>query len=191
MRMDHAVKPFRPSRRWRLSACFLMLLVNLAWSASTAPEYQVKAVFLFNFTQFVEWPATAFSSANSPLIIGVLGEDPFGAFLDETVRGETVNQRSLQVQRYSRVEEINNCHVLFISNSEAARQQQILSKLKGKSILTVGESDGFSRNGGVIRFATIANKIRLRINLEAAKEAELTISSKLLRPAEIVKAGED
>lgn len=157
-------------------------------SAATAPEYQVKAAFLFNFTQFVEWPAAAFGSADSPLVIGVLGRDPFGGFLDETVRGESVNQRNLQVRRFARVEDVNNCQMLFISNSETEHMAEILGKLKGKSILTVGETEDFARRGGVIRFATVANKIRLNINVEAAKEASLTISSKLLRPAEIVNA---
>ncbi len=165
-----------------------MLLQNgMVWSAAVVtPEYQLKAVFLFNFTQFVEWPPQAFAETDSPLVIGVLGSDPFGAYLDETVRGETVNGRPLTVHRYNTAKEINHCHVLFISSSEAARLPQILAGLKGKSILTVGDADSFSHDGGMIRFATVANKIRLRIALEAAKAANLSISSKLLRPADIV-----
>lgn len=169
----------------------MLLQSGMAWSATTTPEYQLKAVFLFNFTQFVEWPPQAFAEANSPLVIGVLGNDPFGSYLDETVRGETVNGRPLAVQRYNSPEEIKNCHVLFISRSETARLPQILTSLKGKSILTVSDADSFNREGGIIRLATIANKIRLRIALETAKAANLTISSKLLRPADIVAAGED
>ena len=169
----------------------LLLLSSLAWSATPTPEYQLKAVFLFNFTQFVEWPQQAFADANSPLIIGVLGNDPFGTYLDDTVRGETVNGRPLTVQRYNAPSDIKNCHVLFISRSEAAHLTQILASLKGKSILTVSDVDNFNRDGGIIRLATIANKIRLRIALEEAKAANLTISSKLLRPADIVAAGEE
>lgn len=169
----------------------MLLQSGMAWSATSTPEYQLKAVFLFNFTQFVEWPPQAFAEANSPLVIGVLGNDPFGSYLDETVRGETVNGRPLTVQRYNSAEEIKNCHVLFISRSEAARLPQILTGLKGKSILTVSDADSFNREGGIIRLATIANKIRLRIALETAKAANLTISSKLLRPADIVAPGED
>src|SRR2546426_3168378 len=112
-----------------------------------APEYQVKAVFLFNFAQFVEWPANAFPETRTPLVIGVLGEDPFGAYLDETVRGEKVNDQSLAVQRYRRVEEIKTCHVLFISRSEADRLEQIFNGLKGRNILTVGDCDGFAPRG--------------------------------------------
>jgi uncharacterized protein DUF4154 len=154
-------------------------------------EYQLKAVFLFNFAQFVEWPTEAFPEARTPLIIGVLGQDPFGAYLDETVRGETVNGRPLAVQRYLRVDEVKTCHILFVSRSEVNRLEPILTHLKGRNILTVSDAVGFAELGGIIRFVTERNKIRLRINLEAAKGANLTISSKLLRPAEIVTTGKE
>jgi len=173
---------------------FALLLssgLNLPAQSASSREYQVKAVFLFNFAQFVEWPTNAFPEAQTPLVIGVLGEDPFGAYLDETVRGEKVNNRSLVVERYRRVEEIKNCHVLFISRSEADRLAEILAKLKGRHILTVGDADSFAQRGGMIRFVTEKNKIRLKVNLEAAKAASLTISSKLLRPAEIVTTGKE
>jgi len=160
--------------------------------AQTAPtkEFQVKAVFLFNFTQFVEWPTNAFPEAQAPMVIGVLGEDPFGPFLDETVRGETVNGHPLVIQRYHDVGEIKQCHILFISRSESNRLEEILTSLKGRNILTVADFDGFARQGGIVRFIT-DKKIHLRINLDAAKAANLTISSKLLRPAEIVESGKD
>lgn len=190
------LKMLRQTRRLSAACGTGLLLLSMllhsgvTWSASvTTPEYQLKAVFLFNFTQFVEWPPQAFTDTNSPLVIGVLGNDPFGSYLDETVRGETINGRPLTVQRYNTAEEIKHCHVLFISRSEAARLPQIFASLKGRSILTVGDADNFSRDGGMIRFATVANKIRLRIALEAAKAANLSISSKLLRPADIVASG--
>jgi hypothetical protein len=186
----------RWDRRWQaVVAC--LLLSGLAWSAPTAltgttatGEYQVKAVFLFNFTQFVEWPADAFALTNTPLVIGVLGEDPFGAYLDDTVRGETANGRPLIVTRYRRVQEVGDCQVLFISRSETDRLGQILASLVGKPVLTVGDVAGFTRRGGMIELATVASKMQLRINLEAAKTAQLTLSSKLLRPAKIVASGE-
>lgn len=153
---------------------------------TTANEYQLKAGFLFNFAHFIEWPTKAFADPASPIIIGVLGNDSLAGDLDEIVRGEKVNNRPLVVQRYQQVEEIKVCHILFVSDSDAARLQRIFTSLKGRSILTVGETDGFARRGGVIRFVTKNNKIRFRINLEAAKAANLTISSKLLRAAEIV-----
>ena len=181
-----------------LSAVWLVLsalLVSggLALSAPAAPpgEYQLKAVFLFNFAQFVEWPPQAFPDAQAPLVIGVLGMDPFGAYLDETVRGETVNNRPLIVQRYGRVEDINTCHILFISRSEADRLEQIRASLRGRHILTVSDAEDAALRGVMIRMITVENKIRLRINLEEAQAANLKISSKLLRPAEIVTSGND
>jgi len=184
----------RVSRRWLLSvaACCSVLVcaVPSQLLATVASEYQLKAVFLFNFTQFVDWPPEAFPDSSSPVVIGVLGKDPFGDYLDETVRGETVNGRPLTVQRYSRVDEIKTCHVLFVSDSEADRMAQILASLKGRSILTVGDADNFIRLGGVIGFATVANKVRLKISLDSAQAARLTISSKLLRPAEVVARGQ-
>ena len=165
-----------------------LLLGGLDASAQTAPsrEYQIKAVFLFNFAQFVEWPPAAFADANSPIVIGVLGENPFGTYLDETVRGEQVNNRPLAVQRYRRVDEITTCHVLFISRSETNHLEQILASLKGRSILTVSDDEAFVQRGGMIRLATVQNKIRLIVNVDAAKAANLTISSKLLRAAELM-----
>lgn len=181
----------RGARRRRLLPAVLLLLCGLAAPparAASSTEYQLKAVFLFNFAQFVEWPARAFPEADSPLVIGVLGDDPFGAALDQTVRGEVVNRRPLVVQRYRRVEEALGSHILFISHSESARLDQILASLRGRNILTVGESDAFALRGGMIRFLTANNKLRLRINMTAVQAGELTISSKLLRPSEIVSS---
>jgi hypothetical protein len=160
-----------------LFSCGLVLPVQSA----PAAEYQVKAVFLFNFAQFVEWPPSAFPERQTPLVIGVLGQDPFGAYLDETVRGERVNNRALTIRRYRRVEEIQTCHVLFISRSEADRMEQILASLKYRKILTVADAESAAASRVMIRFVTQQNKIRLRINPDAARAANLTISSKLLR----------
>jgi hypothetical protein len=154
-------------------------------------EYQIKAVFLFNFAQFVTWPTNAFPDTQAPLTIGVLGDDPFDGFLDETVQGEKVNGHPLVIQRYRKIRDVKNCQILFISRSESDRLEQILADLKGKTILTVGDMDGFAKSGGVIRLVTEENKIHFRINLEAAKNADLTISSKMLRLAEIVEPGKD
>jgi hypothetical protein len=147
---------------------------------------QVQAVFLFNFAQFVDWPADAFPDPRAPLVIGILGKDPFGNFLDETVRGETVRGRTFRIDRYRRVEEARECHILFISRSETKRLDSILPDLKGKPILTVTNGDDFDRGGGIIRFILDKSKIRLSVDLEAAQAARLTFSSKLLRSAEIV-----
>lgn len=154
-------------------------------------EYQVKAVFLFNFTQFVQWPASTFINDQAPLIIGILGEDPFGPYLDKLVVGEKIDGHPLELRRYRRTDDFTSCHILFISRSESGQLDKVLGRLKGRSVLTVSDAENFSRYGGIIRFVTENGKIRLRVNLAEAKDAQLTISSKLLRPATIVTRDRD
>lgn len=178
-------------RRWSGLLAWLLAGTLTASAQTAVKEYQVKAVFLFNFAQFVDWPESAFPQSDSPMIIGVLGDDPFGDVLDEIVRGEQVHGRPLRVQRFRRVEEITACHVLFISRSESAHLEQIFSHLRGRSILTVGDADNFVLHGGMIRFINEKNKIRMRINRDRAMSAGLTISSKLLRVSDIVSTGKD
>lgn len=156
--------------------------------ASGTSEYRLKAVFLFNFARFTQWPAQAFSSPTAPFVIGVLGEDPFASDLDELVRGEKVDGHLLTVRRFQQVEEIRECHILFVSPGKARQLTQILSKLQGRSVLTVGETAEFPQRGGMIGFVT-GTTIKVRINVEAARAANLVISSKLLRAAEIVPQG--
>lgn len=178
------------SRTWILTAA---LLLGTPWTLTAqsgrVSEYELKAVFLFNFVQFVEWPPEVFSDSRAPLVIGVVGDDPFGPFLDETVSGETVRQRPLEIRRYRGMDQISTCHLLFISESEAEQLDEILAALKDRSILTVSDDESFTRRGGVIRFVVDRSKIRFQINLEAAQAARLTVSSKLLRLAEIVGSG--
>jgi len=183
----------RGSRLWRGILLALFLLSGPAWAQARAPavskEFQIKAVFLYNFAQFVEWPAEAFDGPGSPLVIGVLGLDPFGDFLDELVKGEVVNGRPIVVRRYRWIGEVDACHVLFISGSEGAHLEQIEKTIAGRSILTVCDWEGLMRHGGMIRLFMSGRHVRLQINLAAARAAGLTISSKLLRSAEQVIAG--
>ncbi len=166
-------------------AAWLATGPGLAAQAVRASEYHLKAVFLFNFAQFVDWPAAAFADSETPFVIGILGEDPFGDFLDQTVRGEQLRGRPFQVQRYRSVDEIKTCHILFINRPDGDRVEGILSRLRDRPILTVSDEDGFAERGGMVRFVNDRNRIRLKINLAAAEAAKLTISSKLLRVAEI------
>lgn len=166
-----------------------LALLALACAGAAAPvsEYQLKAVFLFNFTHFVEWPAAAAPRAGAPFVIGVLGKDPFGGSLEEVVRGETVNRHPLIIERYPDVARLRNCQILFIPGAELAHLGEILEALKGSSVLTV--TDGPAPRGVVITLLKEDSHIRMRIDLAAARANNLTISSKLLRPAEIVGAG--
>jgi YfiR/HmsC-like len=202
LRENEVGKPSRWSassrQRFRQSgwprAALLSLLAILMSLGICAPrvqgeafkEYELKAAFLYNFAQFVDWPLEAFPEADTPLVIGVLGSDPFGATLDTLVQNEVVKNRKLIVRRYRQVEEVDLCHILFVSGSETERFERIFALLKGRPILTVGDTASFAFRGGVIRFLTEKNRIRLRINMKAARAANLTISSKLLRAAEVV-----
>jgi hypothetical protein len=155
--------------------------------AAEAPtEYQVEAAFVFNFSHFVEWPPQTVVAPTEPFVIGVLGSDPLGAQLDEAVRGEQLNGHPLVVRRFRDPAEIDTCQILFIDRSESSRLGPILAALNGRSTLTVSQADGAAEHGVMIQFATEDNRIRLRINVESARAAGLTISSKLLRPAAIV-----
>jgi hypothetical protein len=174
----------------------LFLLIVLATYAQTleaqtarVPEYQLKATFLFQFTQFVEWPSDAFATSATPLVIGILGDDPFGKYLDNVIQHEKVNEHPLTVQRFRRLEDVKNCHLLFVARTDSNRIEEIVDALKGQPVLTVGDGETFAERGGVIQFVTEENRTRLRINLEAAKVSKLTISSKLLRPARVINAG--
>jgi hypothetical protein len=163
-----------------------VLATGLCTAAAAVSEYQLKAVFLFNFAQFVEWPTSAFAQQNAPFVIGVLGKDPFGANLDDVVHGENINNHPLIVQRYRDVQDIGGCQILFIPAAELEHLDEILAALRGRSVLTVTDANATARRGVMIGIIRQDSKIRLRIDVEAAKAANLTISSKLLRPAEIV-----
>jgi YfiR/HmsC-like len=162
-----------------LAACLLRAAPALA--APTAQ--QVEAVFLFYFTQFVSWPPSAFADAHAPIVIGVLGDDPFGGALEQAVAAERVNGRPLVVRRLAEVAQAADCQILYISASEAPQLPRILGVLEGRNVLTVSDLDHFTRSGGMIRFMLVDQHVRLRINAQAARAAGLTLSSKLLRAA--------
>lgn len=172
----------------------ILRTLALLWLVGVAPvfadplnEYQVKAVFLFNFSHFVEWPAQAFASADAPFFICIVGEDHFGAQLESTVRGESMQGHPFEVRRYPNPGAVDaSCHILFIADTEFTRLDKIVGTLTGRAVLTVSDIDRSAERGTIIQFTNENNRLRLRINITAARTAGLTISSKLLRPAEIV-----
>jgi hypothetical protein len=149
-------------------------------------EYRLKAVYLLNFLQFVEWPTSAFEDVSSPIILGVYGDDPFGSLLDEAVSSETADGRPIIVRRFSALDSLDHCHALFVSNSERNRLAAIFDRLSGSSVLTVSDIDGFEDAGGGIGFFLDRNKIRFAINLQSVKLAKLQVRSKLLRLAKVI-----
>jgi hypothetical protein len=163
------------------------LLAHCLTVMADAPnEYQVKAVFIFNFSHFVEWPSQAFDTPDEPFVIGVIGEDPFGVRMDEAVKGELIGTHPIVVRRFHHADDMGKCQILFIDQSETSQLAHILTLLGHRSTLTVADLSGAAERGVMIQFVTDNNRLRLRINDEAARAAGLTISSKLLRPAEIV-----
>ena len=177
--------------RWLCLLALTFLVAPRALAEAPSAEYQVKAVFLFNFAQFVDWPPSAFPEEHAPIVIAVLGKDPFGDYLDNLVKDERIGERPLVVRRCSRVDELAGCHLVFISRSESRELEAILAKLKGQPLLTVGDADTFTHAGGMVRFAMEGGRIRLRINVDAAKASQLTFSSKVLRPDTIVTPARD
>jgi len=170
-------------RRWL--TLFLLAGVALAAHAQPSREYDLKAAFLYNFASFVEWPPQAFESDQAPFVIGVIGRDPFGATLDDIVRGERAKGRPLVVRRFHAVQMIRGCHILFVSRSEHYRLHDILRHARGHAVLTVSDLDNFTSTGGMVGFRTEQQRIVLQVNPAAASAAELVISSKLLRVARV------
>jgi YfiR/HmsC-like len=174
-------------RKLARHAGWLLALLLATAARGTAPdEYQVEAVFLLHFTQFVEWPAQSFSDAHTPFVIGVLGRDPFGSSLDEAVRGESVNGRPLVVKRFADAADLKPCQILYIDRTAASDADHVIGALAHSGTLTVSNFDVPAPADVIIRFLNEDRRIRLRINVDYARNAGLTISSKLLRPAQVV-----
>ncbi len=149
-------------------------------------EYAVKAAFLYNFAKFVEWPADAFRSPREPMVLCLLGEEPFGRELDRTVEGKTVSGRQLIVRRLAKPAGLEECRILFVSASEGPRLDQVLAAVGDRAVLTVGEDEAFARAGGIISFVVRQSRVRFQIDRAAAARSGLSISSQLLELAEAV-----
>ena len=177
------------ARRWRRLGGRLLLTalfaVRIGSSEKTPSEYEVKAAFLHTFAQFTEWPSEAFASPGAPLIIGIVGDDPFGRILDDAMKEEPIHGRPTVVRRVERGENLRSCHVIFVSSSERRQLPQILAEIKGANVLTVSEIDRFAYFGGIITLSMEGPRVRFEINLKAAEQARLKISSKLLKLAKI------
>ena len=152
-------------------------------------EYQLKAAFLYNFVQFVEWPPGAFPSSDAPLRIGVLGDDPFGGALDEAIQNESVDSHRLTVVRSSNIADLQDCQMIFVSQSEEGHLGEILSAIGSKPVLTVSDIDHFAQSGGDIGFFLSDGKVRFAINPGSARQSGLRISSQLLTLGRIVGGG--
>lgn len=171
-------------------ATFAILSLATAAARSSAPsEYEIKALFLYHFAGFVKWPAEAFADDNSALVIGIVGEDPFGPYLIDATKSETAQGRPLAIVHFAHAADVRFCHILFVSPTATDEVDAVLAQVRGHPVLTVGDTENFARRGGIIRFLEINKRLRLRINLTASKEADLIISSKLLRSADVIEPG--
>ena len=174
--------------RTRMSAVILVLALLLPASLNgQVDEYRLKAAFLFNFAKFVEWPRQTFKSPSDPIVICILGRNPFGSILGETIGGKSAGGRTFAVRQLSESQGVAGCTILFVSASAAQRFRDRSRENSG--ILTVGETPAFAACGGIIAFKLEHGTIQFQINTTAAERAQLQISSKLLSLAEVVKGG--
>ncbi|HUI07785.1 MAG TPA: YfiR family protein [Verrucomicrobiae bacterium] len=159
----------------------------VAANAPDVSEEQVKAAFLINFPKYVDWPANAFAETNSPIVVAVFGETSLDGDLQRMIKGKVIMGHPLVFKRVTTEEECaSGCQILFIDAAAARRVPDIINKLDGASTLTVGDSEDFLDSGGVIKLAKRDRKIRLEVNLTAARRAHLKLSSKLLGVADVV-----
>jgi hypothetical protein len=166
---------------WRcLAIAGVISLLSPAQAQDRPTDYQVKAAFLAKFGKFVEWPDTAFATSNTPVIIGVFGDDPFGDALTSLAETDTINGRPIEVRDIKTPAELAGCHVVFIPASAKNSDREVMDAVAGLPVLTVGETDEFHDAGGMIEFIIENKQVHFRIRNEAARAAGLKISSKLL-----------
>lgn len=176
-----------------MGRCLILVWAILTGSAAAAPqadqapEYDLKAAYLYNFGTFTEWPAAAFATPDAPFVVGVVGKDPFGAALDDSFRGITLQKRRTEIRRSAEPGNLKGAHLLFVPSTEKARFKEIVEAFRGTSTLVVGESEGFAAGGGMMNFFIENKKLRFEANPAAAKRAGLALSSQLLRLARIVE----
>jgi len=176
----------KPPKLARYVAVLALIASPAEGAARLEPtEYGLKSVFLYQFCRFMEWPQSAFSSPNDPLIIGIAGDDPFGSLLKEAVEGETYHGRPIRIEHYRTPRDIKRCHILFVSRSLVDQMAEILAQTTGKNVVTVGETDGFLDRGGMIALTADRNRVHVRVNASSLRAANVDVSSKLLRVAEI------
>jgi len=163
----------------------VILAPNVQAKDHLSREHLIKAAFLYRIAKFVEWPAEAFAETHA-LTIGILGEEPLDEALN-AIKDKSVKGREVVIKRFARIEDLQKCHILFISTSKRKYLPQIFDALKGLHVLTVGEMKNFVEVGGIINFVTAKKKIYMEINIDTAQKAGLKISSMLLGVSKIIR----
>jgi len=178
----------KQSRPWlALTFAVALLSASPVAMAEVGREYQVKAAFVFNFAQFVQWPGKAFSSDDAAFVIATVGADPFEGALEKAVAGKTISGHPVIVKHFATSDQIGDCHLLFVPAGEDANLSAVFRRIGERPVLTVGESEAFPRTGGCIRFYIEEGKVRFEINPDAATKANLKISAKLMSLARVFK----
>ncbi len=179
-----AGKTTPPKKRRRhhvLSVVLALCLAGAPEAARAATEYELKAIYLLNFAKSFDWPETAFPKATTPLVVGVLGNDPFGNTLTRVCRGETAGGHALQVRTAKTPAELYDCHIVFVSKSEASRTNSIVSNFSGRPILLIGDFSPFASKGGHLNFILKSGSVRYEFNAHAAQRNGLRIPSRIQR----------
>lgn len=158
-------------------------LFSRAQSVAT-PEYQLKAVFLYNFTQFVEWPSSSFLSPDDPFVIGILGENDFETYILKIVYGDSIGGHPILIQKYNTYNDVKKCHILFIGENKTKQLNQMIGSLKKQNVLIVGDDSAILSQGGMIRIFAKDKRMHLQICMENVDDTKLILSSKLMRLAE-------
>jgi hypothetical protein len=181
--------PSSPLLRRIFCLLFLSFAGLSAGPAEEAPlsEYQVKSALLLNFVRYSDWPATAFANPDSPYVVGIAGRDPFGKDLEKAFERKTVKGRPFVLKRVSGEQEMRACHLLFVSSSERRRSRELLEKISGAPVLTVGDFPDFLDHGGVINFLIKDGSVRFEINLEPARGTGIKLDANLLKVAASVR----
>ncbi|EIJ41644.1 hypothetical protein BegalDRAFT_0732 [Beggiatoa alba B18LD] len=176
---------------------FLLLLLGCHFSAATfanppvAAEYQVKAAFLYNFANFVTWPSSAFTSNQQAFRICIFGLDPFELILDNVLENQNAKGRKIIAVRLSDINDLSNCHIVFISQSAQYQLKNLLNRLSSYAVLTVSDIPNFALEGGMIELFTVDNKIRLAINPNKLEQVGIKADANLLRLSKIVRPVQD
>lgn len=164
-------------------AVFSLMLWCVTAGAQTPAEYDVKAAMLYRFAQFLEWPTNRISAPDAPVVFGIVGQDPFGPRIDALLRDQKVGQRPVRIERFSITGALTNTHLLFVSNSVNSETEKLLASVRTHPVLTVGETEDFTRKGGHIRLYIDAKKPRFEINLAALERSGLKMHSQVLKLA--------
>jgi hypothetical protein len=183
------------SRRILRASFFAIIAGGLLLSASPkalsqneeGAEYSIKLGFLYNFTKFVEWPPDSFRDPRAPLVICIVGHDPFRQDLEAELRTRKAGDHPVEIRTQMPIEKLSVCHIVFVPVTEKNQSDRILRGLQGSKTLTVGETEGFAVLGGIINLTVEDNKVHFEINRLAAERAGLKIGSRLLSIAKIVK----